>query len=332
MTLSRYYATGTNGDAATTANTGGDQYLQTGGAGTISNTAPLIGSHLAVAEVGSSTSGLLETAKNISSTALAFDYYFRLEAGPSSEVTQIYVNSSGSRCLAVNLSSARKLIVRDASNALIFTGTAVLSVSASTIVRIAGYVTQSPTAGTVLVSMFTGTAADSLTQVDTTGTLTSINTGAATYDNVRFGAKAATSTATITTTRLGFGIDPAASGLPTAWTPAADNIAPTLTLTATKTVLFPGETSTLTASATDSDGTIASHTVTSSIAGVLSGTWPTYTVTAPASLTDQTATVTASATDNLGATSTATQTLTLKASAWRLCGSPGTPLIERLIT
>lgn len=328
MALARFYPSGTNGDAATAANTGGTSWFATGGTGTITTDAPLLGSHTGCRMAATSTSGVLHTQRAISATALGFDVYFTLEVGPSGEVSQVWCGTGAARGFAINITSARKIVVRDSANTAIWTSTAVLAVSATTIVRLAGYVTQSATTGTVLLSIYTGTDPEALTQVDTSDTLTGRNTGASAYDTIRIGAKAASGTQTITTKLAGFGLDQAATGLPAAWTAASENNPPVVGLTASKSTLFPGETATLTATATD-DGTIAT-TSWSTTAGTLTGTGLERTLTAPASLTDQTATITFTATDNLGASNSTTATVTLKASAWRLCGSPGTPLIERL--
>lgn len=110
------------------------------------------------------------------------------------------------------------------------------------------------------------------------------------------------------------------------------NISPSVSLATDKTTLFPGEVATLTATATDSDGTISS-TSWSTTAGTLNGSGLTRTLLAPPLLNDQVATVTFTATDNLGTISTVVATITLKASMSKMYdGSTWVPLVEYLIT
>jgi len=105
------------------------------------------------------------------------------------------------------------------------------------------------------------------------------------------------------------------------------NIPPTLTLTADTTTIHPGETATLTAAASDSDGTIVSLNW-STTAGTLVGSGSTRTITAPASLNDLSVTISVVATDNQGATDTKFLTLTFKASMNKMYnGSTWVPLI-----
>jgi hypothetical protein len=102
-------------------------------------------------------------------------------------------------------------------------------------------------------------------------------------------------------------------------------------LTTDRTTLFPGEVATITATATDTDGTIVS-TSWSTTFGTLVGTGSTRTLTAPPSLTDQSATITFTATDNNGAQSQDAVTITLKASMSKIFnGSTWVPLVEYLI-
>lgn len=114
--------------------------------------------------------------------------------------------------------------------------------------------------------------------------------------------------------------------------PVNTNLSPVVSLSSDKSELHPGETATLTATATDSDGSISS-TGWSTTVGTLVGSGLSRTLTAPASLTDQTATITFTATDNLGAQSQDTATITLKASMSKMYnGSTWVPLVEYLIT
>lgn len=108
------------------------------------------------------------------------------------------------------------------------------------------------------------------------------------------------------------------------------NIAPSVSVSSSSSTLFPGETATITAVISDSDGTIVS-TNWSTTAGSLSGSGSTRTLLAPPLLNDQAATVTVSATDNLGAITVATATITLKASMSKMYdGTTWVPLVERL--
>ena len=108
------------------------------------------------------------------------------------------------------------------------------------------------------------------------------------------------------------------------------NFAPSLSVTASQTTLHPGESATLTATATDSDGTITSINWTAS-AGTLGGSGSTRTITAPPLLNDLTSTVTVVATDNGGATTTRFIILTFKASMHKLYTADGwVPLIAKV--
>lgn len=114
--------------------------------------------------------------------------------------------------------------------------------------------------------------------------------------------------------------------------PVNTNLPPVVSLSSDRSELHPGEAATLTATATDSDGSI-STTSWSTTAGTLVGSGLSRTLTAPASLSDQTATITFTATDNLGAQSQATTAITLKASMSKMYnGSTWVPLVEYLIT
>jgi hypothetical protein len=100
------------------------------------------------------------------------------------------------------------------------------------------------------------------------------------------------------------------------------NAPPTLSLQTDKTILFPGETATITASASDSDGTITNIGWSAS-SGTLVGSGNTRTITAPAGLNDTTVTITVIATDDDGATDTKYAVLTFKASMNKLYTSSG---------
>lgn len=118
----------------------------------------------------------------------------------------------------------------------------------------------------------------------------------------------------------------------TGWLGAINNIPPSVSVSADKSTAFPGETVTLTATTTDSDGTIVS-TGWSTTVGTLVGTGLTRTLAVPPSLTDQSATITFSATDDGGAQAQDTVTITLKASMSKMYdGTQWVPLIEYLIT
>ena len=116
--------------------------------------------------------------------------------------------------------------------------------------------------------------------------------------------------------------------------PYVDNIAPSLSLAADKSVIYPGQVSTITASASDSDGTIASlaWSVISGSASLV-GSGSTCTITAPPLSVDQIVTVQVIATDNLGATNTRTINITTKASMSRMFnGTSWAPTVKKLIS
>lgn len=173
-------------------------------------------------------------------------------------------------------------------------------------------------------------AADGTTELYSYDSGTTVNTGTENVAQFRWGTQT-------TATGLSYvDIDDiqADSNLSTGWlgpyTPG--NVAPNVSLSSDVTTIFPGETATLTATATDSDGSITS-TGWSATVGTLTGSGLTRTITAPPSLTDQTSTITFSATDNGGATSNATVNITMKASASKVFnGSTWKPLVEYLIT
>lgn len=109
-----------------------------------------------------------------------------------------------------------------------------------------------------------------------------------------------------------------------------DNYDPTLSVTTTKNVLFPGEFTTMTASAADSDGTIAS-VAWSTTYGTLVGTGNIRTITAPPLLNDLTVTVQITATDNLGGIATRFIVLTFKGSMHKVYTSGGwAPAVARI--
>lgn len=95
--------------------------------------------------------------------------------------------------------------------------------------------------------------------------------------------------------------------------PPPTNVSPSLSLSADKSTIYAGEYSTITATASDPDGSIASLSWSTNV-GALVGSGSTRQLIAPPSNTDQTATVQVIATDNLGATNTQTINISCKAS------------------
>lgn len=171
-------------------------------------------------------------------------------------------------------------------------------------------------------------AADGTTQLFSWDSGAAVDAGTAIAESVRFPANtSASGWKTQDLDELQFDSN-LSSGFLGPW--VGGNELPAVDLVTNKSTLFPGETATLTLTASDIDGTIVS-TVWATTIGTLVVVDSTHqTLTAPASLLDQTATVSVTCTDDDGGERTDTVDIILKASAWRLAG--GTPLVERLIT
>ena len=183
------------------------------------------------------------------------------------------------------------------------------------------------TDGTLRVGYGLGSAA----LTEDSGLLTGNFGAGSTISMFRFGKLSATSyTGNIRVDDLA--VDTGSDAVASTWIgPVSTNVAPTLSLGSSLSTIHPGQSSTITATASDSDGTISSLTW-STTAGTLSGSGTTRDLLAPPSLTDQTATVQVIATDNGGATDTKTLNVTLKASMSKVFnGSVWLPLVERLI-
>lgn len=108
------------------------------------------------------------------------------------------------------------------------------------------------------------------------------------------------------------------------------NLDPTLSVTTSKTVLHPGEFATITASASDSDGTVA-NVAWSTNFGTLVGSGNTRTITVPPLLNDQTVTINVVATDDDGGTANRYVVLTFKGSMHKVyTGSGWAPAVVKL--
>jgi|GEM_PF-2195777 len=172
-------------------------------------------------------------------------------------------------------------------------------------------------------------AADGTTELYSYDSGATVNTGTENVAQFRWG----TQTTATGLTYVDLDDIQADSDKPTGWLGpyVAGNAAPNVTLSADVTTIYPGETATLTATATDSDGTIASSNWSTTL-GTLSGSGMSRTITAPPSLNDQTAAITFSATDNSNATSNVSVNITLKASSSKIFnGTDWDPLVEYLI-
>ncbi len=319
MSQIRNTFSGNNGDACTITNTQMD-VVATGGTATISTAQAWIGS-LSALMTATTTSGILALSKNISSTTLAADLYVYVTAAPSAAVP-IIAFFGASRSISVELNANRTLSIKDRPFTTIWTSAAAIPLN--TWYRVGLYATQDSTNGTVRAAMWSGNNSTPEVNGDS-GLLTGRNTGPEAYASLRVGPKSSTGTQTATMYVGSTSYDTAATDLP------APYGMPVLTLTPSPSIIFPGDTCTLTATATDSDG-IASTNWSTTI-GTLVGSGTTRTLTAPANLNDQTATVTFSATDTLGNTSNITADVTMKASMSKFYdGTTWIPLIENLIT
>ncbi len=107
---------------------------------------------------------------------------------------------------------------------------------------------------------------------------------------------------------------------------------PVVTLVSDKSTIFPGETATLTATASIVGGTITSVAWDAS-SGTLTGSGLTRTIFAPPSLDDEAIVVTVTATGSTGTESTAVVTVTRKASMTQIMTADGPlPIVEYLMT
>ena len=321
MSLTRWnFTSGSSGNTITATNTGASGVVLSGGTGTLSNAQSMVTSGLSALLTSTSTSGAVYFQKTgMSTTALSFDLYVYVTAAPSAAVAIAWAGT-GSREVSLELNTNRTLTFKNSAYTSVWTST--YAIPLNTWVRVAAYFTQAASTGTARIALFLG---NSPTAQDDSTLLTGQATGASAYTDLRLGAKCSTGTQTQTLYVGSWSYDPAATGLPNPYG------MPVVGVSSNKATLYPGETATITATATDPDGTIASSSM-STDHGTLSGSGLTRTLLAPASLTDQTATITFSATDNLGNTSTSSTTVTLKASAWKLCnGGSGIPLAETLL-
>jgi hypothetical protein len=107
------------------------------------------------------------------------------------------------------------------------------------------------------------------------------------------------------TTNFWFGVDIVATDA------AVGNQSPVVTAAAAITNAEPGSIVTTSCTATDSDGTVVSYSVSASPALTFTGSGNSQTFVAPMKLTDQTYAITWTATDNTGNTGTAVQSITV---------------------
>ena len=207
MTQTRWnFTTGTNGDTVTGANTGSNGVVLSGGTGTLSNAQTTIGTFSALM-TATSTSGVCYWQKTgMSTSALNFDLYLYVTAAPSSAVSIAWAGT-GSREVSLELNSNRTLTYKNASYTSVWTST--YAIPLNTWVRVAAYFTQNSSTGTARVVIESGGS----TQDDST-LLTSQNTGASAYTDLRLGSKCSTGTQTLTQYIDSWSYDPAATGLP----------------------------------------------------------------------------------------------------------------------
>lgn len=314
------FESGSNGDALSPANSGSVFVVSTGGTQVISTTTPPQGTRCARMTATASSGGVYLGRSGLSTSAFARTFALRVITDISADMA-IWWLGTGSREMSIELTPTRTLKLKDAAGTVIWTSSAI---PLNTWVRVGVYVTQNATTGTVVASWWTG-AFGSGTPDSTSGNLTGRNTGSAAYTDERLGVKCTTNTITGVIDIDVAGWDPAATAMPGPYG------SPIVTLGSNKGTLYPGEAATLTGTASSPAGTIVSTSFSTTL-GTLSGSGLTRTLTAPPSLTDQTATVTFTATDDSARVTTITTTVAMKASAWRLVGSPGVPLVERLIT
>lgn len=288
---------GANGNTATSANCGID-IVTTGGTATLTNTpsGALIGA-LGVDFVATSTSGGSYGGKvGTSGTDYASDMYIWIVSYPSAEIPLLGFYAGTIRQVHLAMSTTGQLIVKDKNFTTIATLTAMPT---ATLLRVAMLSHQDSAAGTIQGCWYTG---HSGTPTQDTGTLTGRNTGTASYDGFRFGAKITTGTQTGEIVMASYAYDPAAAGLTT---PYSSNTAPTSNAGTDQTV-FAGTTFTVNGSgSSDPDGSITTYTWTQTGGATLalSGSGASRTATPTYSMTEQVYTYGLVVTDNLGATS-----------------------------
>ncbi len=184
---------------------------------------------------------------NFASTALAVRAYFYLPATPSDVTLMMSVYSStDTRAAAVGISAAGKLYIRDSVTSVLAAGT--VNVPANQWVRIETYVTAGSSGATVQAAMYAHDSTTPLDSVSSTAGVTST-----TLSSVRIG-KDAYSAYTATYWVDDVGVETVATGYigPMTNLPPAVNAGADQSVTASSTV-------NLSATASDSDGSIASY-------------------------------------------------------------------------
>lgn len=335
MTSGRYVvgSVGSNGTTAASPNSGGD-VVASGGTAVLTNTPSdaLIGA-LGILETASTTSGAVyvekSTAMVTAGTDYAADHYFYWTAYPSAETPILGFWAGSPRQVSLAMSTTGQILVKDKNSTTIAT---LPIVPLNTLVRVALYAHQDATNGTIRGAWFFGhsstPAVVSSVSADSE-MLTGRATGTAAYSSIRGGVKCSTSTATGTAIVASHMYNDAATDIPP---PYNTNTAPTISLASDKAEIFPGETATITATATDSDGTIVS-TVFSTTVGTLVGSGSSRTLYCDPRLSATTATITCVVTDDGGLTATATVDVTLRASMRKIWnGTTWVPTIRRMYT
>lgn len=193
MSIERWgFESGNNGDALNATNGGADTIVNSGGTATISTAQAAHGTRSALF-TATSTSGALYLSKAVTATTtLGVDAYIYLTSAPDVETTFLWAGAGSTREISLAMAATRQIRIRDgggAGGASIWTSTA--AVPLNTWIRISLVSSQSATAGTVRAAFY---AADSTTATEDSTLLTSRNTGANPYTNVRIGAKTSTGT------------------------------------------------------------------------------------------------------------------------------------------
>lgn len=258
----------------------------------------------------------------MSANSLAGQFYLYITALPTlSTIELAQIRFSGGSATKLLLSATSKqLQVTDAAGGQIKAFGTALAVNTLYRVNLRATIGTTTTDGTIAAAYYLG---DSTTPVETAYTGTGVNAGTAVLTDFRWGKLTGAGDL------VAYFDDMAADDGATAFIPSVSatpaNVAPTVTVTASKTSgIEGGETITFTLVASDTDGTIASTALTASTGTLTALGGGKWTWQAPATLNGGTYTFTGTATDNGGATGSSTATAAVLAATMRVKLADGT--------
>lgn len=213
------FETGSNGNALTEVLANADLVILAGGTATLSTTQKAHGAQ-AVRMTGTTTSGGVYISKNVASSALGAHVYVYLLALPSAETQVIYYGSGGSRAVALAITTAGTLRIRDAAAAggtAVWTATTALSLNTWYRVSLFGDPGSTTSNGVVQAAGYLLDATSAVSGMSSgllTGTTgVPINTGVSDFSVLRVGAKCAANTMTVDMYIDDYAFDPNAVGL-----------------------------------------------------------------------------------------------------------------------